>query len=183
MTVKPWTWQSGRELADCRVFKLRTETFQSPKTGLPHDFYVLHSSDWVNVIPFTDAGEILLVRQYRVGRREMSLEIPGGMVDAGEQPEAAAARELLEETGYAPRSLAPLGTIDSNPAILNNVTHSFLALGCEPKAATHFDSTEDIELVKVPSSRIDELLRSGEIRHPLVAVAFLHWKLRGSPTR
>ncbi|HEY3444724.1 MAG TPA: NUDIX hydrolase [Myxococcales bacterium] len=181
--IKPWDWRSGRLLADCRIFKLRSETFRSPATGQDHDFYVLESGDWVNVIPFTDAGELVLVRQYRVGRREMSLEIPGGMVDPGEAPEKAAARELLEETGYAPRELRSLGSIDSNPAILNNLTHSYLALGCEPKAATHFDSTEEVELVKVPPARIDELLRTGEIRHPLVAVAFLHWKLRGSPTR
>ncbi|MGC4117454.1 MAG: NUDIX hydrolase [Myxococcales bacterium] len=183
MSLKPWQWQSGRLLSDCRIFKLRSETFRSPATGKDHEFYVLESGDWVNVIPFTEAGELILVRQYRVGRREMSLEVPGGMVDPGESAQTAAARELLEETGYAPRELRSLGTIDSNPAILTNVTHSYLALGCELKAATHFDSTEEVELVKVPPERIDAMLRSGEIRHPLVAVAFLHWKLAGSPTR
>lgn len=183
MSLKPWKWQSGSTLFDCRIFRLRAETFRSPATEKDHEFYVLESGDWVNVIPFTDAGELLLVRQYRVGRRAMSLEIPGGMVDPGEAPEAAAARELLEETGYAPRRLVSLGAIDSNPAILSNETHSYLALGCELKSATHFDSTEEVELVKVPPEGIDEMLRSGEIRHPLVAVAFLHWKLRGSPTR
>lgn len=183
MSVKPWTWKSERTLADCRIFKLRAETFTSPRTGQDHEFYVLKSGDWVNVIPFTEAGELILVRQYRVGRRELSLEIPGGMIDPGEAPATAAARELLEETGFAPRRLEPLGVIDSNPAILDNLTHTFLAVGCEPKAAQHFDSTEEVEVVTVPASQIDALLRDGAIRHPLVAVAFLHWKLRGSPTR
>jgi 8-oxo-dGTP pyrophosphatase MutT (NUDIX family) len=183
MSAGPWKRLGSRPIADCRVFKVLSESFRSPRTGQDHEFFVLSSADWVNVVALTDAGEMLLVRQFRFGRQQMSLEIPGGMVDPGESPIEAARRELLEETGYSPRRIEPLGVIDSNSAILDNLTHTFLATGCEQSAAQHLDSTEDLDLVKVQASRIDELLRSGEVRHPLVSVALHHWKLRGSPMR
>jgi 8-oxo-dGTP pyrophosphatase MutT (NUDIX family) len=137
----------------------------------------------VNVLPFTDEGELLLVRQHRYGVDRDSLEIPGGMVDPGESPSQAARRELLEETGYAPDRLEPIGQIESNPAILTNTTHTFLALGCRCVASPKLDGTEELELVKRPAGDVDRLLQGGEIVHALVAVAFLHWKLKGSPIR
>jgi ADP-ribose pyrophosphatase len=183
MSLPTWTRLASRPLADCKVFQLRADTWRSPRTGEAHDFFVLESPDWVNVLPFTDEGELILVRQHRFGVDRDSLEIPGGMVDPGESPLDAARRELLEETGYAPSRFEPLGTIESNPAILTNLTHTFLAPGCREVAAQKLDSTEELELVKVPVARIDELLQDGDIKHALVAVAFLHWKLKGSPTK
>lgn len=178
-----WEKQGSRPVADCRIFQVRADRYRSTRTGQSHEFFVIDSADWVNVIPFTDAGELLLVRQHRFGVDAPSLEVPGGLVDTGEQPLQAAQRELLEETGFAPREVESLGTIRPNPAIFPNTTHSFLALGCEQVAEPHFDSTEDCELVRVPIGRIDELLLHGEIDHALVAVAFLHWKLRGARVR
>lgn len=183
MSVKPWTRLSSRPIAECRVFKVRGDVFRSPRTQRDHEFYVLECSDWVNVIALTPAGEILLVRQHRAGIDALSLEIPGGLVDPGESPLEAARRELLEETGYAPRRMELLGTIDPNPAIQTNVTHTFLAVGCEHVASPKLDCTEELDLVKVPASQADDLMRNGDIRHALVAVALLHWKLRGSPMR
>jgi len=178
-----WTKGGSRPIADCRIFQVRADTFRSARTGVDHEFFIIDSPDWVNVLPFTDSGEILLVRQHRFGTDAPSLEVPGGMVDPGEDPLAAGRRELLEETGYAPKTIELLGTIRPNPAIHPNTTHSYLALGCEKVAEPHFDSTEDCELVKVPITQIDDLLRSNAIDHSLVAVAFLHWKLRGSRSR
>ena len=175
-----WTKVSNHGLLDCRVFKVRALMLRSERTGREHDFYVLDCADWVNVIATTDLDELVLVRQHRAGIDRASLEVPGGMVDPGEAPLEAARRELLEETGYAPREIVPIGTIHPNPALQGNVTHSFLATGCRRVAEPKLDSTEEIEVVLEPASRTDELLRSGEISHALVAVAFLHWKLRGS---
>ncbi len=181
MTLSRWIHLSSRQLADCRVFKVREDRYRSERSAQEHDFFVIESSDWVNVVALTEQGEVLLVRQHRFGTGEPTLEIPGGMVDAGEQPIEAARRELAEETGFEAREVVPLGTIHPNPAIMPNTTHTFLALGCRQTREPHFDSTEEVELVKVPASAIDPMLVSGEISHALVAVAFLHWKLRGSP--
>jgi 8-oxo-dGTP pyrophosphatase MutT (NUDIX family) len=169
-------------VARCRVFDVRADLCRSPRTGEAHEFFVIECGDWVNVIPLTDDGEVLLVRQHRFGIDDLSLEIPGGMVDAGEDPLTAAGRELLEETGYAHRKLELLGDIHPNPALQKNRAFTYLATGCARHGAPSLDTCEDLELVKLPLSRIDHLLQSGQISHALVAVAFLHLKLRGSPT-
>ena len=181
--TKPWARLRSRHIADCRIFQVRADAYRSAKTGEEHEFFIVESSDWVNVLAPTDGGDLLLVRQHRFGTDAPSLEIPGGLVDPGEEPQAAAIRELLEETGYAARSVAPIGRIRPNPAIHPNTTHTFLALGCQKVREPSFDTTEDCELVQVPVAEVDTLLRTGQIDHALVAVAFLHWKLLGSPVR
>lgn len=179
-----WTDEGDRTLLSCRVFTVRERKLRSSRTGQAHPFYVLDCADWVNVIAVSEKDELILVRQHRAGTDRPSLEVPGGMVDPGESPLEAARRELLEETGYAPSELVPIGTIHPNPALQANVTHSFLATGCRRVADPKLDSTEEVEVVLEPVARADEMLRNGEITHALVAVAFLHWKLRGStPTR
>lgn len=182
-SVKPWKRLSSHPLYDCRVFKVRADQFCSPRTGHAHDFYVLECGDWVNVIPLTDEGEVVLVRQHRFGIDALTLEIPGGLIDPGEGPMEAGRRELQEETGYVPREMQLLGVIHPNPAIQANRAHTFLALGCKPVADQRTDDTEEIEVVTVPLDQIDDLLRGGQISHALVATAFLHWKLKGMPVK
>ena len=81
-----WRRRSSEIVADCRVFRVRRDLSVSPHRGSEHDFYVLESSDWINVIPLTADGEVVMIEQYRHGSEEVTLEIPGGMVDAGESP-------------------------------------------------------------------------------------------------
>jgi ADP-ribose pyrophosphatase len=80
------------------LFRLRKERFRSRLSGQEHDFYVIHLADAVHVVALTPDDEVLLVRQFRAGSKRDSLEIPGGLIDPGEDPCAAGARELREET-------------------------------------------------------------------------------------
>ena len=89
-------------------------------------YIVLDAPDWVIVIP--ELGDFfLMVEQWRHGANQICKEFPGGVIDKGESPEAAALRELQEETGYKPKKLSKLGSMSPNPAIMSNKVHFFLA--------------------------------------------------------
>jgi ADP-ribose pyrophosphatase len=175
MPVDSWKKEETEALGDYYVFSLRRDRSRSPHTGQAHDFYVLEAPDWINVIPLTPEGEVVLIRQYRHGVGEVMLEIPGGMLDEGEDdPRAAAARELREETGYEAGELELLGVSTPNPAILDNRLYSYLARDVRLVAAPQFDSREYIEVELVPLEQIPGLIRSGRITHALVIAAFYH---------
>jgi ADP-ribose pyrophosphatase len=134
----------------------------------------------VTVVALTREGQAVLIRQFRVGVEAHTLEVPGGMVEEGEAPAAAAARELEEETGFRPAQLVPLGSVHPNPALQTNRCHSFLALGCEPGGAPQADAGEDIEVVLVPASALQRLVRDGSITHALVVTAIYFAELAGA---
>ena len=169
-----WRRERSEEVADCRVFKVRRDYSADPRDGSVHDFYVIEAPDWINVIPLTAGGEVVLIEQYRHGTEEVSLEIPGGMVDAGESPKEAAARELLEETGYEASEVIVLGKTRPNPAIQNNWIHTFLARGVERKGEPRNDGTEHTVVRLAPLEQIPSLIAAGKITHSLVVVGF-HW--------
>lgn len=170
-----WRRQSSEIIADCRVFRVRRDVSISPHKGSEHDFFVLEAPDWINIIPLTANDEVVMIEQYRHGSQEVTLEIPGGMVDAGELPEAAAAREMLEETGYAAtREVISLGKVRPNPAIHNNWIHTFLARDVELRQKPVIESTEHTVVRLVPLADIPRLIGNGSINHALVVVGF-HW--------
>jgi 8-oxo-dGTP pyrophosphatase MutT (NUDIX family) len=169
-----WRRRRSEEVADCRVFKVRRDLSADPRDGREHDFYVIEAPDWINVIPLTKDGQVVLIEQYRHGSEEVSLEIPGGMVDPGEEPLAAAARELAEETGYEAREVLPLGRTRPNPAIQDNWIHTFLARDVEYRHEPLNEGTEQTRVRLVPLERIPALIAGGEITHSLVVVGF-HW--------
>ena len=149
----------------------RTAT-RSPTTGELHDFFRIDSNDWVNVVAFTGAGELVMVRQYRHGLGELTLEIPGGLVDPGELPAEAAARELFEETGYRAGKLEEIGTTCPNPALFGNRLYSYLASGLERVGDPSNPGTEETVVELVPEPAVRALVREGEIDHALVIAAF-----------
>jgi len=171
---QPWTFLHSKVLQTCRIFSLIEERYRSPRTGQEHEFYLIDSRDWVNVIPLTADEKIILVRQYRFGTKDFTLEIPGGLLHAGETPPQAAARELLEETGYAGEKPVPLGVVHPNPAIQTNRCFFYLIRNVLFKQDPQQDSTEDIEVQTVPLSAVPDLIRSGKITHSLVITAF-YW--------
>jgi ADP-ribose pyrophosphatase len=167
-----WPVKNSELVADCRVFQVRRDRSVNPLGGREHNFYVIEAPDWINVIPLTADDEVVLIEQYRHGTGEITLEIPGGMVDAGETPRDAAARELLEETGYAPREILKLGRTRPNPAIQNNWIHTFLARDVSFRQAPAFDGTEHTAVRLVPLAEVPRLIGDGTISHALVVVAF-----------
>ena len=169
---KPWKIISSTRDKSYRVFSLRTDRATSPRTGIEHDFFILESSSWVNVIPLTPEQEVVLVRQYRHGTRDITLEIPGGLVEKSDTPEQAAKRELLEETGYRPLETCSLGSVHPNPAIQNNECYTFLAKDVFLAGKQQQDEREDIEVLLRPLSEIPRLIRDREITHSLVLAAF-----------
>ncbi|MFZ0548864.1 MAG: NUDIX hydrolase [Candidatus Promineifilaceae bacterium] len=175
--MKLWDSVERKELGDYTIFRLTQQRSRSPRNGREHSFYVLETADWVNVIPITPEGKVVLIRQYRVGIDTVTLEIPGGMVDAAdESPAESARRELLEETGYAADEIVQIGRVSSNPAFINNYTHTFLARNARLVGETHFDSAEYIEFELADIEDIPTLIATGQITHSLVIAAFYHYE-------
>jgi 8-oxo-dGTP pyrophosphatase MutT (NUDIX family) len=175
--VEEWSRLESEVVDDYHVFRLRQDHSRSPETGETYHFYVLEAPDWINVIPVTAEGQVILIRQYRHGTREVSLEIPGGMVDAEDgAPATAAERELLEETGYQASEMILLGHVTPNPAILNNRCYTYLATDVKQVVSPQFDSTEYIELALADLAQIPDLISSGQITHALVIAAFYHYE-------
>ena len=181
MAPEPAVWKkvSEQEPLDFHIFRLRQLEAADPRDGKPHPRVFLDCCDWVNVIPVTLSGQIVMIRQFRFGTWSLTLEIPGGMVDAGEDPAHAGARELEEETGYRAGTLVPLGWCHPNPAILNNRLHSFLALDCEQVHGGAPDEAEDIAVELYPRAQVNAFLRDGQITHSAVIAAFYFEQLRG----
>ena len=174
-----WSLVSSEALGSFTIFSVRRESFLSPRTEHPHPFYVLDCPDWVNVIPLTDRDEVVLVRQFRAGTREVTLEIPGGGVEAHDGSALVAARrELREETGHEARSWKRLGVVHPNPAFQSNRCSTFLARGCRRVGDLIPDAGEDLAVECVPLQSIPGLIRRGKITHSLVIAAFHFLALR-----
>ena len=181
LSIKPWPKLSTRSLAQYRIFSLRSDLKINPRTGSQHDFFVMECVDWVNVVPITTDGRLVMVEQYRHGSDTVELEIPGGMMDPHERdPLVAGLRELREETGYEGSSAQLIGKIFPNPAIQSNTCHTLLVENCVLKHDMELDHAEDIAVRLVPVEQIPHLISSGRIRHALVVVALTHYLLQRS---
>ena len=176
--IEPWKTNSSKDLADFRIFKVRSEAKLSPRTGTAHDFYLIDSVNWVNVIAVTPANELVMIDQYRHGSNTVEIEAPGGMIDPEDSsPLAAGLRELREETGYEGLNARIIGEFFPNPAIQTNVCYTVLVENCRLTSPVKFDQTEDLATRLVPVKQIPELVASGAIRHALVLAALLYFNL------
>lgn len=172
-TPREWKRLRSGKPIDFGILRIREDAVADPRTGAERARAIIEAPDWVHIIPITLTEEVVLIRQFRFGIWSNSLEIPGGMVDAGEDPKSAAIRELEEETGYVPGRVIALGAVHPNPAIMTNTCHTFLALGCDRTGQIDPDADEDIQLVLEPRQRIPELIHTRAITHSLVVCAFL----------
>lgn len=175
-----WPRQSSEQLADYGFFKLRHDVNRHPRSGRDHRFFIFEFPDWVNIIPLTSDGQVIFVRQFRQGTREMTLEVPGGIVDPGETPKQSALRELYEESGYRPPNgeAVELGWVHPNPALQENRCWSFLAQNVEKTVAEDHivgTSSEAIEVFTIPLRDIPGMISRAEITHALTVTAFDHY--------
>ena len=177
--IKPWKKISSKPVGDFRIFKIRSDTSVNPRTGKEHDFFILDSVNWVNVIAITPDQQLVIIEQYRHGSNTIELEIPGGMMDPGEtDPVATAVRELREETGYEGENARLLGRVHANPAILTNTCFTVIVENCQLKHDTQFDHSEDLVTRLVPVAEIPKLVADEKISHSLVVVALCYFDLR-----
>lgn len=179
MNPAGWKKTGSDMLLDHSIIRLRRDRVVNPRNQREMDAFVLECPDWVNIIALTPDEQVVMIRQFRHGVQRIMLEIPGGVVDAGESPLNAAGRELLEETGYEADELVHIGTVDAQPAIQDNELHTFLALGAKKVAEPAPDEGEDLEVVTYPLAEVDGMIRAGEISHALILTAFQWLHLRG----
>jgi len=163
---------------DLTILRIREDVLADPH-GQAHPRVVISAPDWVHVIALTPDGQAVLVRQFRAGVHADTLEFPGGMVDPGETPEHAAARELGEETGFVAAHWTALGACHPNPALQTNRLHSFLALDCLRTTDPRPDSGEDVRVELVPAVSLRARLATGEITHALVLASMCQAMVRG----
>ena len=173
--LKTWPVLETKTDIENRIFSIKTKTCRSPRTGRALDFYIMEVGPWVNIIPLTPDRRVVMVRQFRHGTREVTLEIPGGLVDAGQTPVDAAVRELREETGFTCDQATLLGKVRPNPAFMNNWCYSYLATDVALTQNRQMDPGEDLETVLVDLDQIPEMIRDGRIDHSLVISAFYHF--------
>lgn len=169
--IKKWKILKSTIDRDYRVFRVRVDRCVSPRTAGVGEFYTIESNHWVNVVATTADGNVVMIRQYRHGSRRVTLEIPGGLVEEAD-PGDAAARELLEETGYSGKERRLIGSTNPNPAIFNNLCYTYLIPDVAKTAPLSLDVHEDIDVELVPLAKVPGLISDGTIDHALVIVAF-----------
>ena len=178
MRLLPWLIHSTRTVFETRVFTLLQQESSSQidpsKSGL---FSVLDAPNWVNVIAITPDNQVVMIKQYRQGTRMITLEIPGGMVDDGEDFLSAGVRELQEETGGVGRDAIQIGVVHPNPAIQRNQCGTILVKDVV-LGAQSLDGNEEIEVVLIPLEQVSTLILDGSITHSLVIAAFHFYHLQ-----
>ena len=158
-----WELVDSREDKEYGLFSVHIHKNKSPRTGQIHEFQVLESPDWAAVVAVTPDNQVVMVKQFRHGTGELSLEPPGGLVKDGQAPEQSAREELEEETGYRADTLEFLGWMHPMPAIFTNRFYVYLARNATPTGHLNPDETEEIETVLVPLDQIRDYIRSGKI--------------------
>jgi hypothetical protein len=172
-----WQQLSKETLAEYEIFSVARCKLKNPSNNKSGDFYVIDCNDWVQVIAETSDGHIVMVNQYRFGSRKLSLELPGGMVEHGENVIEAAQRELEEETGFCGKPARVIATLYPNPAIQTNILNVVLIKNCTKQKNTHFDEFEDLTTSLLTKQNLIEAVTGGEISHCITIAAIAKYIL------
>ncbi len=163
--LRKWKTLESQMAFDHAWYKVRRDRVQLPNGAIVDDYFLSVRPDVALVLPVTSAGELVFVRQYRHGASEILLELPAGTFDPQQEtPQAAAQRELYEETGYVTQTWISLGILYDNPVKETNKIHVFLAQNAQKTAAQQLDVTEEIEIVLIPPSELVAKIEVGDIR-------------------
>lgn len=170
--MKKWEILDRSDVISTGVFSMQKLQCRHPVKHIEHPFFLLNTPDWINVVALTDDDRFIMVRQHRLGTDECTLETPAGLINPGEEPLAAAIRELREETGYTASDIVLLKRLSANPAILNNYIYFYLATGCSKTDGQDLDPAEDIDVELYERERIPDLIETGVINHTIIIAAF-----------
>ena len=169
--MKKWNKKKLKEIYEGRIFSLKQQECFHPKLQVEHDFFILETYDWINVVATTEDNKIIFVKQHRLGTDEITLETPGGIIEKNEDAFDTAKRELLEETGYSSNEIILLKKLSVNPAILNNYIHFYYAPNCKKVSEQQLDLAEDIEVLLYKQNEVIEMIQSGTINHSIIITA------------
>jgi 8-oxo-dGTP pyrophosphatase MutT (NUDIX family) len=181
-----WTEEERKQILDCRVLSVWESYCKSPRLSQPdqnktHIFTVIDAMDWTIVVPVID-NQFIMVWQWRHGSKCLSLEFPGGVMEAGEDPKEAAIRELHEETGYKPGKITKIGEFNPNPAIMSNKVHFFLAEDMILNGKQHLDIDEYVEVALLDINEVIQGMGKEPYVHALMGTALsLYTKHKTAP--
>ncbi|RZL30543.1 MAG: NUDIX hydrolase [Pedobacter sp.] len=174
MEILKWQKIASKYLVREKWATLRVDTCKLPNGTVKDDYYVLEYPNWVNAVALTKDNQLILVRQYRFAAEIISLEVPGGVIDDGEDPETAIVRELIEETGYTFDSCEQIATLYPNPATSTNKTFTYLLKGGVKTHEQHLDEHEILNVELYSIEEVKQLLKDNKIEQSLHASALFY---------
>ena len=158
-----WKTLSSEYITRHKYFTARKDKCETPEGKIIEEYFVVEMPVSACALSLTEDGEVIMIKQYRHPIGQTILELPGGFIDENELPEAAMARELMEETGYEFSSVEQVGTIAANPGVLNNFTWLFLARGGKKTGMQKLDHNEEIDVVTISLDELKELFLKNKI--------------------
>jgi ADP-ribose pyrophosphatase len=172
--LRHWTVRSSSYRVDEPFLRVRSDTVELPDGTIIEGYFVRESRGFAVVAALTPDRRVVLVRQYKHGIAQIVLELPAGMIDAGETPAVCAVRELAEETGYAGDPPRLLRSLFADPTSSDASFHVFLIENAVLAFAQSLDTTEAIEVETMSVEELHAAVRDGRIGSgPQVAAAYI----------
>lgn len=164
-----WQTLEKTHIYDFKIFDAYLKKCKHPGWDKTATYSLIESPDWVNIVPVTKDNKIVMVKQFRHGIEDFTLEIPGGLIEKDEDPKDAGKRECLEETGWASdKDAVYIGKTHPNPAFMNNLCYSYLWTDCYEKTEQQLDGNEDIEVITINADELKNYIAEFKIKNSLV---------------